>query len=92
MQSVALGSRGHGVVTGITEKAVFVSFFGKAKGMVPLVECPLPPGQSLAEAYTVGQGAWGVNGAAGEGEAEGQGRRVCQVRAGTAPAPCVVGA
>lgn len=55
-QSVALGSRGHGVVTGVKDKSVFVSFFGKAKGMVPITECPLAPGQSLAEAYTVGQG------------------------------------
>jgi rRNA biogenesis protein RRP5 len=49
------GSRTHGWISGITDKGIFVGFYNKVKGLVPLSEVALAAGMTLQESYNVGQ-------------------------------------
>jgi rRNA biogenesis protein RRP5 len=49
------GSRSHGVVSNVTDYGVFVAFYGKVNGLASAVECGVPDGQHLSDAYKPGQ-------------------------------------
>eukprot|EP00887_Chlorella_sp_A99_P001742 scaffold19.g1742.t1 len=49
------GSRSHGVVTGVQDFGVFVSFYGGVAGLAHVSECGLPIGQKPGQAYEAGQ-------------------------------------
>lgn len=55
-EAVVPGSRAHGVVTGMQEYGVFLSFFGGVSGLVGAKDCGLPEGQRLGDAFALGQG------------------------------------
>ncbi|KAL4538228.1 hypothetical protein Ndes2526B_g03454 [Nannochloris sp. 'desiccata'] len=48
------GVKSHGVITGVQNYGVFITFFNDLSGLVPLVECGLPEGQTPQEAFTIG--------------------------------------
>ncbi|KAK2076273.1 hypothetical protein QBZ16_001205 [Prototheca wickerhamii] len=55
-EDAAPGARAHGVVTGVSDRGLFVTFFGGLAGRVPRKECGLGVGQEApADAYTIGQ-------------------------------------
>lgn len=49
------GLKTHGVVTGVKEFGVFVSFYGGVSGMAPVSELGLPAGTSPTTVYSPGQ-------------------------------------
>lgn len=49
------GAKAHGVVTGIQDYGVFVSFYGGVSGLAATAELGLAPGQKPAEAFSLGQ-------------------------------------
>ncbi len=48
------GVKSHGVITGVQKYGVFITFFNDLSGLVPLVECGLPEGQTPQEAFSIG--------------------------------------
>ena len=50
-----MGMRAHGVITGIHEYGVFVSFYNDCSGLAPVDELDLEPGQRPSEVYSTGQ-------------------------------------
>lgn len=50
----AAGAKFHGMVTGVTPKGVFVSFYAGLSGLAPPSELGLAQGQSAGEVYKVG--------------------------------------
>ena len=49
------GQVAHGCITGIQAYGVFVAFFGDVKGLAHARHCGLAPGQSLQDAFRVGE-------------------------------------
>ena len=54
-QSLEVGQRAHGYVTGAKDYGVFVGFCGGVKGLVPLAELGLEPNQDPSTHFPVGQ-------------------------------------
>ena len=54
VEDAVIGSKYHGVITGVQSYGVFVSFFGDVSGLVPVAECGLPEGQPLQDAFSPG--------------------------------------
>lgn len=53
-EGVAIG-KSHGVVTGLQEYGIFVSFYNNISGFIPRNECGLVEGQKILESFTLGQ-------------------------------------
>lgn len=55
LQSLEVGQRAHGYVTGAKDYGVFVAFCGGVKGLVPLTELGLEPNQDPSTQFPVGK-------------------------------------
>ena len=49
------GARAHGSVTGVQEYGVFVAFCGGVRGLAPVSELGLQPGQAPGKHFAVGK-------------------------------------
>ena len=49
------GARAHGSVTGVQEYGVFVAFCGGVRGLAPISELGLEPGQDPAKHFAMGK-------------------------------------
>lgn len=54
-EDAAPGVKAYGMITGVQEYGIFVSFYGGVKGLVRSSECALSEGQKITDAYESGQ-------------------------------------
>ena len=55
LQTVEVGQRAHGYVTGVKEYGAFIAFCGGVKGLVRLAELGLEPNQDAGTQFPVGK-------------------------------------